>query len=77
MGVAGQTFLLPGPRENSSSKCRILTLCSSSSEEVILAEDETDGEQRHPFDGNRSEPTSGVGPRGEGRSCGGESGESR
>uniref|UniRef100_A0A2K5X3R1 Voltage-dependent P/Q-type calcium channel subunit alpha n=1 Tax=Macaca fascicularis TaxID=9541 RepID=A0A2K5X3R1_MACFA len=43
----------------------------SKAEEVILAEDETDGEQRHPFDGNRSEPTSGVGPRGEGRSCAG------
>ncbi|KAK2087477.1 Voltage-dependent P/Q-type calcium channel subunit alpha-1A [Saguinus oedipus] len=44
----------------------------SKAEEVILAEDETDGEQRHPFDGNCSEPTSGVGPRGDGRSWGGE-----
>lgn len=34
-------------------------MCSSSSEEVILAEDETDGEQRHPFDGNSSEPAQG------------------
>lgn len=40
-------------------------MCSSSSEEVILAEDETDGEQRHPFDGNCSEPGSGVDPRGD------------
>lgn len=37
-------------------------MCSSSSEEVILAEDETDGEQRHPFDGNSSEPGSGGSP---------------
>lgn len=36
---------------------------SSSPEEVILAEDEADGEQRHPFDGNCSEPGwVGVGP---------------
>lgn len=46
-----------------SSRQWSLTLCSSSSEEVILAEDETDGEQRHPFDGNCSEPGSG-GPQG-------------
>lgn len=34
---------------------------------MILAEDETDGEQRHPFDGNCPEPGSGEGPRTEGK----------
>jgi len=66
--VAGQTLLPPDPREPSpgeACRCWSLTMCSSSLEEVILAEDETDGEQRHPFDGNCSEPGSGVGPRGE------------
>lgn len=42
-------------------------MCSSSLEEVILAEDETDGEQRHPFDGNCSEPGSGCGGGSQGR----------
>lgn len=54
------------PSLGESSRPWSLTLCSSSLEEVILAEDETDGEQRHPFDGNCSEPGSGVGPRGDG-----------
>lgn len=34
---------------------------------MILAEDETDGEQRHPFDGNCPEPGLGEGPRTEGK----------
>ena len=62
--MAGQTLALPGPRERVPGEPRrrwSLTLCSSSAEEVILAEDETDGEQRHPFDGNCSEPGSGGG----------------
>lgn len=65
--MAGQTLLIPGPREPSPGEaCRRwgLPVCSSSSEEVILAEDETDGEQRHPFDGNCSEPGRGGGPQG-------------
>lgn len=44
---------------------RTLTLLFSS-EEVILAEDETDVEQRHPFDGNCSEPSMKAGPGGVG-----------
>lgn len=53
------SFLVQGnPSPGESSRRWSLTMCSSSSEEVILAEDETDGEQRHPFDGNCSEPGS-------------------
>ena len=65
-GVPGRTLLLSHPREPIPQRvfqmleCK-LTMCSCSSEEVILAEDETDGEQRHPFDGNCSEPGLGVG----------------
>ena len=65
-GVPGRTLLLPCPREPIPRRVpqileHKLTMCSCSSEEVILAEDETDGEQRHPFDGNCSEPGLGVG----------------
>lgn len=44
---------------------RTLTLLFSS-EEVILAEDETDVEQRHPFDGNCPEPSMELNARGVG-----------
>lgn len=55
--------LRASPPESPSD--RTLTLLFSS-EEVILAEDETDVEQRHPFDGNCSEPSMTAGPRGAG-----------
>lgn len=64
--MAGKTLLLSGPGEPIPRRVLqlwSLTLCSSSSEEVILAEDETDGEQRHPFDGNCAEPDLGGGER--------------
>jgi hypothetical protein len=74
-------MLLPSPRVPASPtpgtpRPGCLTLCPFFSEEVILAEDETDVEQRHPFDGNCSEPGLRLGDRGLGpeASRGGHSG---
>lgn len=62
-GVLSSQSLRVNTLENASG--RTLTLFFSS-EEVILAEDETDVEQRHPFDGNCSEPSMKADPRGVG-----------
>lgn len=54
VGAAGRTL---APGRGACARRGVLTLCPSSLEEVILAEDEADVEQRHPFDGNCSPPS--------------------
>lgn len=66
MGVARSLFFIVLEGQSPGEPFRQDLNSVFSLEEVILAEDETDVEQRHPFDGNCSEPSMKAGPRGVG-----------